>query len=61
MSNYATKSDLKNAARNDTSNFALKSNLSSLKNEVAKLDIDKLIPGLVDLIKLRDAVKSDVV
>ena len=61
MSNYATKTDLKNATRIDTPNFALKSNLASLKAEVDKLDIDKLIPVPVDLSKLSDVVKNDVV
>ena len=45
----------------DTSIFALKSNLASLKTEVDKLDIDKLVPVPADLSKLRDVVKSDVV
>ena len=40
LSNYATKTDLKNIAYVDTSNFALKSNLTSLKTEVDKLDIN---------------------
>ena len=61
LPNYATKSDLKNAIGIDSSNFALKSNLASLKTEVDKLDIDKLIPVPVDLSKLRDVVKNDVV
>ena len=37
LSNYATKTDLKNA-RVDTSNFPLKSNLASLKVEIDKID-----------------------
>ena len=41
LSNYATKTDIKNISHDDTSNFSLKSNLASLKNEVDKLDIDK--------------------
>ena len=44
LTNYATKKDIKNITRLDTSNFALKTNLSSLKTEVHKLDIDKLLP-----------------
>ena len=31
LSNYATKTDLKNVTRVDTSSFALKTNLTSLK------------------------------
>ena len=41
--------------------FALKINLASLKTEVDKLDIDKLAPVPVDLSKLSDVVKNDVV
>ena len=59
--NYATKTDLKNITYVDTSSFALKTNLASLKTEVDKLGIDKLAPVPVDLRKLRDAVKNDVV
>ena len=60
LSNYATKTDIKNISHVDTSNFALKSNLASLKTEVDKLDIDKLMPVPVDLSKLY-VVKIDVV
>ena len=45
----------------DTSSFALKTNLASLKTEVDKLDINKSVPVLVDLSKLSDVVKNDVV
>ena len=45
----------------DTSSFALKTNLASLKTEVDKLDIDKLAQVPVDLSKLSDVVKNDVV
>ena len=61
LCNYATTTDLKNVTHADTSNFALKTNLACLKTEVDKLDIDKLAPVPVDLSKLSDAVKSDVV
>ena len=61
MSNYATKTDLKNVTHIDTSSFALKTNLASLKTEVDKLDIDKLMPVPVDLSKLSNVVKNDVV
>ena len=40
LSNYATKADIKNITHVDTSSFALKANLASLKTEVDKLDID---------------------
>ena len=45
----------------DTSSFALKINLANLKAEADKLDIDKLAPLPVDLSKLSDVVKNDVV
>ena len=41
--------------------FLLKSNLASLKTNVDKLDNIKLIPVPVDLSKLRDVAKDDVV
>ena len=43
LSNYATKTDVKNISHVDTSSFALKSNLACLKTEVDKLDMDKLV------------------
>ena len=61
LSNYATKTDIKNISHVDTSSFALKTNLANLKTEVNKLDIDKLAPVPVDLSKLNDVVKNDVV
>ena len=61
LSNYATKTDIKNISHVDTSSFALKTNLANLKTEVDKLDIDKLVPIPVDLSKLSDVVKNDVV
>ena len=36
-------------------------NLSNLENKVDKLDVDKLVPVPVDLSKLSDVVKNDVV
>ena len=61
LSNYATKTDLKNVAHVYISSFALKSNLAGLKTEVEKLDIDKLAPVPNDLAKLSNAVKNYVV
>ena len=60
LSNYATKIDLKNMAHVDTSSFALKTDLVSLKTKVDKLDIDKLVPVPVYLSKLSDVLKNDV-
>ena len=61
LSNYASKADIKSISHVDTSSFALKTNLANLKCEVDKLDIDKLVPVPVDLSKLSDFVKNDVV
>ena len=61
LCHYATKTDIKNISHVDTSCFPIKPNLASLKTEIDKLDIDKLVPFLVDLSKLSDAVKNDVV
>ena len=36
LSNYATKADIKNVSHGDTSTFAIKTNLASLKTEVDK-------------------------
>ena len=44
----------------DTSKLAAKSDLASLKAEKDILDIDKLVPGPVDLSKLSDVVKNDI-
>ena len=41
--------------------FALKTNLANLKTEFDKLDIDKLAPIPVDLSKLSDVGKNDVI
>ena len=60
LSNYATKPDLKDATGIDTSNFALKSNLASLKTEVDKTDVDKLKSVHVNLSKLINLVNNDV-
>ena len=61
MSNYATKTDHKNVTHVDTSSLTLKTNLANLKTEVDKLDIDKLAPVRVDLSKLSDVVRNDLV
>ena len=61
LTNYATKKDINDITYVDTSNFALKTNLYSLKTEVDKLDIDKLVTVPVDLSKLSNVVKNDVV
>ena len=52
LSNYATKTGLKNVSHVDVSSF-----VSSLKTDVDKLDIDKLVPVPVDLSKLSNVIK----
>ena len=54
MSDYAAKTDNKKISHIDASGFTLKTNLASLKSEVDKLDIDKLVPVPVDLSTLSD-------
>ena len=61
MSNYATKTDLRNVTHVDVSSFASKTNLASLKTEVDKFDIYKLKSVPIDLSKLSNVVKNDVV
>ena len=58
LSNYAAKADIKNITHVDTSSFAPKKDLPSLKTEVDTLDIDKLVPATVDLSTLSDVVKN---
>ena len=61
VSNYATKADIKNFTHVDTSNFELKMNLANLKTEVDKIDTDKLKTVPVDLSKLSNVVKNEVI
>ena len=61
LSNYATKTDLKDITHADTSSFASKTNLAALKTEVDKIDTDKLKTVPDDLAKLSNVVKNDVV
>ena len=61
LSNYTTKTDLKNVTYVDTSSFALKTNLANLKTEVDEFDINKLVPVPVNLTKLSNVVKNNVV
>ena len=61
LTNYATKTDLKNITHVDVSSFASKTNLAALKNEVDKIDVDKLKTVPVDLAKLTNAIENDLV
>ena len=58
---YATKTDLKNIAHTNVSSFASKTNLSALKTEVDKIDVDKLKTVPDHLAKLSNVVKNEVV
>ena len=60
LSNYATKSDLKNATGVTISQCTKKDYLASLKSQVDELDIDKLKTTPVDLSKLSYVVKNAV-
>ena len=61
LTNYATKTDLKNITRVDVSSFASKTNLAALKTEVDKIDADKIKTVPADLAKLTNAVENDLV
>ena len=61
LSNYVTKTDLKNTIGVDTSPFAKKTDLANLRSNVEELDVDKLVPVPVNLSKLIDVVKNEVV
>ena len=61
MPNYATNADLKSATGVNMANLALKSNLPSLKTEVDKIDTDRLKTVSIDLSKLSNVVKNEVV
>ena len=61
LSNYATKTDIKDISHGDTSSFGLKTNLANLKTEVDNLDIDKLVSIPGELSKLGNVVKNGVV
>ena len=61
LTNYATKTDLKNITHIDVSSFASKSNLAALKTEVDKIDVDKLKTTPIDLDRLNNLVKNHVV
>ena len=60
LANYATK-DVKNITHVDVSSFASKTNLAALKTEVDKIDTDKLKPVPVDVARLSNVVKNEVV
>ena len=61
LTSYVTKTDLKSITHIDVSSFASKTNLSALKTEVDKIDVDKLKTVPDDLAKLSNVVKNEVV
>ena len=61
LTNYATKTDLKNITHVNVSSFASKTNLAALKTELDKIDVDKLKTAPVGLAKLINAVENDLV
>ena len=61
LTNYSTKTDLKNITHVDVSSYASKTNLADLKSEVEKIDVDKLKTVPDDLAKLSNGVKNEVV
>ena len=61
LTNYATKTHLKNITHVDVSSYASKTNFSALKNELDKVDVDKLKTVPDDLAKLSNVVKNEVV
>ena len=61
LSNYSTKTDFKNATRINTSSFAKKVDLASLKPNIDKLDTDKLKNVPTKLKNLKNKVDKLVV
>ena len=61
LTNYATKTDLKNITHVDVSSFASKNNSAALKTKLDKIDTDKLKTAPTDLAKLTNAIENDVV
>ena len=61
LSNDGTKADLKNGTGVDTSKSAKRVDLANLKSKIDKLDIGRLETTPVDLSKLNDVVKDNVV
>ena len=61
LTNYATKTDLKNITHTGVSSFASKTNLAASKTKVDKIDTDKLKTVPEDLTKLSNVIKNDVV
>ena len=61
LTNYATKTDLKNITHVYVSSYAAKTNLAALKSEVDKIDVDNVKTTPTDLAKLTNAAENDLV
>ena len=61
LTNYATKTDLKNITHVDVITYVSITNLAALKTKIDKIDVDKLKATPTDLAKLSNVVKNDVV
>ena len=61
LTNYATKTDLKNITHVDVSSFASKTNIAALKTEADKIDTGKLKTAPTDLAKLTNVIENDAV
>ena len=61
LTNYASKTGLKNIIHVDVSSFASKTNLAEIKTEVDEIDVDKLKTTPTDLDRLSNLVKNEVV
>ena len=58
--NYATKISWKEATGIHTSKLPAKFDLTSLKAEIDKIDVEKLKTDIVDLIKLSNVINNNV-
>ena len=58
LSSYTRKPNIKNISHIDTSSFVLKWNLTSLKTEVDKLDLNKLKSLPTNLSNLKNKVEK---
>ena len=61
LTNHATKDDVKNITHVDVCSYATKTNLAALKSGVDKIDVDKLKTVPVDLAKLTNVVKNNII
>ena len=60
MSNYSTRSEVKNTTDVDTLDFSEIDDLAGLKSDIGEWNIDKLKTNLTELIKPSNIVDSNV-